>query len=128
MLAKRSACSPMGVSSRDKLKSHMGDEIGGVSAVRGVHLGGIGVRGSDDRTSLESATSLVGVAAGTGITRSALGIGSGVGGPRGVVVVEVVPSTGFAVKGEGAREFSCPLAAKRGGTEIQAFSFSLMIG
>ena len=72
--------------------------------------------------------SLVGAVAGTGITRSALGVGSGIGSPRGVVVVEVVPSTGFVVKGEGAREFSCPLAAERGGTEIQVFSFSLMIG
>ena len=103
----------------------MGDEVGGVGAVKGVHLGGVGVRGGDGRTLLESATSLIGVAAGTGVTRSALGIGSGVGGPRGVVNVEVLPSTGFAVKGEGAREFSCPLAAERGGTEIQTSSFSL---
>ena len=46
------------------------------------------------------------------------------------MVVEVLPSTDFMAKGEGAREFSCPLAAERGGTKIQAFSFSLgmMIG
>ncbi len=105
----------------------MGDEVGGVSAVKGVHLGGVGVWGGDGRTSSELATSLIGVVAGTGVTWSALGVGSGVGGPRGVVVVEVLPSTDFRAKGEGAREFSCPLAARRGGTEIQAFSFSLGI-
>ena len=59
-----------------------------MSAVKGIHLGGVGVRGGDVRTSLEVATSLVGLAAGTGITRSALGIdGRGEGGPRGVMVV-----------------------------------------
>ena len=101
-----------------------------MGAVKGVHLGGVGVWGGDGCTSLESVTSLVSAAAGTGVTRSALGVGSGVGDPQGVVVVEVLPSTDFAAKGEGAREFSCPLAAERGGTEIQAFSFSLgmMIG
>ena len=73
--------------------------------------------------------SLVGAVAGTGVTRSALGVGSGVGGPRGVMVVEVLPSTDFVVKGEGAREFICPLTAERGGTEIQAsFSLGMMIG
>ena len=93
----------MGVSSRDERKSHTGDEGGGVGAVKGVHLGGIGVRGGDDRTSSESATSLVSVAAGTGVTRSALGVDSGVGSPRRVVVIEVLPSTDFVAKGEGAR-------------------------
>ena len=54
----------------------------GVSAVKGIHLGGVSVRGSDDRTPLEAATSLVGIAAGTGITRSALGVdGHGGGSP-----------------------------------------------
>ena len=73
--------------------------------------------------------SLVNVAAGTGVTQSALGVDSGVGGPRRVVVVKVLPSTDFVAKGEGAREFSCPLAAERGGTEIQAsFSLGMMIG
>ena len=74
--------------------------------------------------------SLAGLTAGTGVTRSALGVGRGVGGPRGVVVVEVLPSTDFVAKGEGAREFSSPLISERGGTEIQTFSgsFSLMMG
>ena len=100
-----------------------------MGAVKGVHLGGVGVWGGDGCTSSESATSLVGLAAGTGVTRSALGVGSGIGGPRGVVVVEVLPSTDCAAKGEGAREFSCPLAAERGGTKIQAsFSLGIMIG
>ena len=81
VVAEKSACNPPGVSSRDERKSHTGDEVG-VSAVKGIHLGGVGVRGGDDRTSVESATSLAGLTAGTGGTRSALGIGShGVGGP-----------------------------------------------
>ena len=100
----------------------------GVSAVKGIHLGGVGVRGNDDRTSLESATSLAGLTAGTGITRSALGVGGrGVGGPRGVVVIKVLPSSDFMAEGEGAKEFSSPLTSKRGGTKI-TFSFSLMMG
>ena len=107
----------------------MGDEVG-VSAVKGIHLGGVGVRGGDDRTSSESATSLAGSTAGTGVTQSALGIGRGVGGPRGVMVVEVLPSTDFVAKGVGTKEFSSPLISERGGTEIQtfSFSFSLMMG
>ena len=125
VLAERSACSPTGVSSCDERKSHTGDEVGGISAVKGIHLGGIGVRGSDGRTSSESVMSLAGSMARTGVTRSALGINRGAGGPRGVVVVEVLPSTDFVAKGEGAKEFSSPLVSKRGGTEIQAFSFSL---
>ena len=130
MLAEGSACSPTGVSSRDKRKSRTGDEVGSVGAVKGVHLGGIGVQGGDGHTSSESVTSLISAAAGTGVTRSALGVGNGMGGPRGVVDVEVLLSTDFAAKGEGAREFSCPSAAERGGTEIQTSSFSLgmMIG
>ena len=100
----------------------------GVSAVKGIHLGGIGVRGSDDRTSLELAMSLAGLTASTGITRSALGGGGrGIGGPRGVVVVEALPSLNFTAEGEGAKEFSSPLTSERGGTEI-TFSFSLMMG
>ena len=100
----------------------------GVSAVKGIHLGGVGIRGGDDRTSLEAATSLVGVAAGTGITRSALGIdGHGGGGPREVVVVEVLPSSDFTAKGEGAKELISPLTSERGGIKIM-FSFSLMMG
>ena len=127
MLADRSACSPTGVSARDKRKLRTGDEIG-VSAVKGIHLGGIGVQGGDDHTSLESATSLAGLTAGTGITRSALGSGGcGAGGPRGVVFVEVLPSLDFMAKGEGAKEFSSPLTSERGGTEM-TFSFSLMMG
>ena len=124
------SCSPTGVSSRDKRKSHTGDKIGGVeSVVKGVHLGGVGVRGDDGTTSSGLVTSLTGSAAGTGFTRSAQGVGSGIGSPRGVVVVEVLPSsfTGFMAKGEGTKEFSCPLASKRGGTEIQVLSFSLGI-
>ncbi len=70
--------------------------------------------------------SLVGSMAGAGVTQSALGVG--VGGPRGVVVVEVLLSSIFVAKGEGAKEFSSPLVAKRGGTEIQVLSFSLMMG
>ena len=69
--------------------------------------------------------SLAGSMAGTGVTRSVLGVGRGVGGPRGVVVIEVLPSTDFVAKGEGAREFSSPLVSERGGTKIQTFSFSL---
>ena len=99
-----------------------------MSAVKGIHLGGVGVRGSDVRTSLELATSLVGLMASAGITRSALGgDGHGAGGPRGVMVVEVLPSSDFTAKREGAKEFSSPLTSKRGGTEM-TFSFSLMIG
>ena len=127
MLADKSACSPTGVSTRDKRKSRTGDEIG-ISAVKGIHLGGVGVRGGDDRTSLESAMSLAGLTAGTGGARSALDIGGhGVGGPRGVVIIEALPSLEFTAEGEGAKEFTSPLTSKRGGTKI-TFSFSLMIG
>ncbi len=102
----------------------------GMSAVKGIHLGGVGVRGGNDHTPLEAATSLIGVAAGTGITRSALGVdGRGGGGPRGVVVVEVLLSLDFTAKGEGAKELISPLTSKRGGIKITfSFSFSLMMG
>ena len=102
----------------------------GMSAVKGIHLGGIGVRGGEVRTSLESARSLIGLTAGTGITQSALGIdGRGGGSPRGVVVIKVLPSSNFMAKGEGAKEFNSPLMSKRGGIEIMfSFSFSLMMG
>ena len=134
VLAETSARNPTGVPVHDERKSCMGDEVGGISAVEGEHLGDVGIRwGSDDRTSTESATSLVGSAAGAGATWSALGVGKGVGGPREVVVVEVLPSTEFTTKGategEGVREFNCPWAAERGGTEIQAsFSLGIMMG
>ena len=129
VVAEKSAFNPTGVSSRSEQKSHMGDEVG-VSAVKGIHLGGIGVRGGDDRTLAESATSLAGLTAGTGVTRSVLGISNrGVGSPRGVVVIEALPSSDFMAKGEGAKEFSSPLTSERGGTEITfSFSFSLMMG
>ena len=98
----------MGVSSREE-KSCTGDEIGDVhGAVNGICLGGVGIRRGDDTTS--SATSLIGSAS-TGFTGSAqdvgVVIGIGVGGPRGVVTVEVLPSTGtdFAAKGEGTNKF-----------------------
>ncbi len=100
--------------------------MGGIGAVNGVHLGGVGIRGDGGRTPSESAMSLAGSTAGTGVTRSVLGVGRGVGGPRGVVVVEVLLSmTNFVAKGEGAKELSCPLVSERGGTEIQVLSFSL---
>ena len=129
VVAEGSACScgPTGVSSHDERKSRTGDEIGGIAgAVKGVHIGGVGIRWDDGTTS--SATSLAG-SAGTGFTWSAQGVGRGIGSPRGVVVVEVLPSTvtGFTAKGEGTKEFSCPLASERGGTEIQVLSFSLGI-
>ncbi len=129
MVAEKSAFDPTGVSSHDERKSHTGDEIG-VSAVKGIHLGGVSVRGSDDRTLAESATSLAGLTAGSGVTRSALGVGGrGEGGPQGVVVVEALPSLEFTAKGEGAKEFNSPLTSERGGTEITfSFSFSLMMG
>ena len=129
MLADRSVCSPTGVSARDERKSRTGDEIG-ISTVKGIHLGGVGVRGGDDRTSLESATSLAGLTASTGGARSALDVGGrGVGSPRGVMIIEGLPSLEFTAEGEGAKEFSSPLTSKRGGTEIIfSFSFSLMIG
>ena len=129
MVAEKSAFDPTGVSSHDERKSRTGDEIG-VSAVKGIHLGGVGVRGGDDRTSAELATSLAGLTAGTGVTHSALGVGGcGVGGPRGVVVVEVLLSLDLTAEGEGANEFSSPLMSERVGTEITfSFSFSLMIG
>ncbi len=129
MVTERSAFNPTGVSSCDERKSHTGDEVG-VSAVKGIHLGGVGVQGGDDRTLSESATSLAGSTASTGVTRSALGIGGrDAGGPRGVVVVEVLPSSDFTAKGEGAKEFNSPLTSERGGTEITfSFSFSLMMG
>ena len=129
MGAGDSACSrgPTGVSSHED-KSCTGDTIGGV---HGVRLGGIGVRRGDDTT---STTSLVS-SAGTGSTGSAQDVGVAAGGPRGVVSVEVLPSTctDFVAKGEGTNEFSCPLASKRGGTEIQSLSisfgvFGVMIG
>ena len=127
MLADKSACSPTGISARNERKSCTGDEIG-VSTVKGVHLGGVSVRGGDDRTSLESLTSLAGMTASTGGARSALDIdGRGVGGPRGVVIVEALPSLEFTAEGEGAKEFTSPLTSEREGTEI-TFSFSLMIG
>ena len=99
--------------------------MGGIGAVKGVHLGGVGVQGNDGSTSSESATSLTGSTAGTGFTRSAQGVGRGVGGPQGVMVIEVLPSTvtDFTAKGEGTKEFSCPLASERGGTKIQTLSF-----
>ena len=66
--------------------------------------------------------------AGAGGTRSALGgDGRGAGGPRGVVVIEVLLSSDFMAKGEGVKEFNSPLTSKRGGTEM-TFSFSLMMG
>ena len=118
----------MGVSSHEGGKSHTGDEIGNVrSAVNGVCLGGIGVRRGDG-----TATSLVG-SAGTGSTGSVQGIGvvADVGGARGVVTVEVLPSTftDFAAKGEGTNKLICPLASKRGGIKIQSFSaFGVIMG
>ena len=99
-----------------------------VSAVKGIHLGGVGVQGSDVRTFLEAATSLVGLTASAGVTRSALGDdGRDAGGPRGVMVVKVIPSSDFTAEGEGVKEFNYPLTSKRGGTEM-TFSFSLMMG
>ena len=101
-----------------------------MSAVKGIHLGGVSVRGGDVRTLAESATSLAGLTAGTGVSQSALGIGSrGIGGPQGVVVVEALPSSDFMAEGEGAKEFSSPLTSERGGTKITfSFSFSLIMG
>ena len=133
-LAETSARNPTGVPSHDGQKSRTGDEVGSISAVEGEHLGDVGIWwGGDDRTSMESVTSLVGWTAGAGATWSALGIGDGVGGPREVVVVEVVPSTEFTTKGategEGVNEFNCPWAAGRGGTKIQvSFSLGIMTG
>ena len=72
--------------------------------------------------------SLVGLTAGAGVTRSALGSdGCDAGGPRGVVVIEALPSSDFTAKGEGVKEFNSPLISERGGIEM-TFSFSLMIG
>ena len=100
----------------------------GVSTVKGIHLGGVGVWGGDVRTSLELSTSLIDLTAGAGVTRSALSSdGRDAGGPRGVVVVKALPSSDFMAKGEGAKEFNSPLTSERGGTEM-TFSFSLMIG
>ena len=138
----------MGVSSYKGRKSHTGDEIGGIhggvhSGVHGgvhggthsgVHgadtgtcLGGIDVWCDDGTTSSGLVTSLIG-SAGTGSTWSTqgVGIGIGIGGSRGVVAIKVLPSvyTDFTAKGEGTNEFICPLASKRGGTEIQSLSVS----
>ena len=101
-----------------------------MSAVKGIHLGGVGVRGGDDHTSLEAVASLVGLTAGSGVARSALGIGGrGIGSPRGVVIVGALPSLESTAEGEGAKEFNSPLTSERGGTEITfSLSFSLMIG
>ena len=97
----------------------MGDVRG---LINGVCLGGVGVRRGDG-----TVTSLVS-SAGTGFTGSVQGIGvvTGVGGARGVVTVEVPPSTytDFATEGEGTNEFICPLASKRGGVKIQSSSIS----
>ncbi len=108
----------MGVSSCEERKSRTGDKIGDVrGAVNGVCLGGVGVR-----RDVGAAASLVS-SAGTGFTGSAQGVGvvADVGGARGVVTVEVLPSTftDFTAEGEDTNEFICPLASKRGGTEIQ---------
>ncbi len=113
----------MGVSSHEGRKSCTGDKIGNVhGAVNGVCLGGVSVQHGDG-----TATSLIG-SAGTGATGSAQGVGivAGMGGARGVVTVEVLPSmyTDFTVKGEGTNEFSCLLASKRGGIKIQSPSIS----
>ena len=106
----------------------MGDARG---MINGVSLGGIGVRRGDG-----AATSLVS-SAGAGSTGSMQGIGvvAGVGGARGVMTVEVLPSTytDFTTEGEGTNEFISPLASKRGGTKIQSSSvsfgaFGVMIG
>ena len=97
----------------------MGDVRG---VINGVCLGGVGVRRGDG-----TAMALVG-SAGTGSTRSAQGVGvvAGMGGPRGVVTIEVLPSTftDFTAEGEDTNEFICPLAFKRGGTIIQSPSVS----
>ncbi len=77
--------------------------------------------------SSESATSFTGATAGAGVSRSALGVGRGVGSPQGVMVVEVLSSTDFVAKGEGTSEFISPAVSERGGTEIHASSFSLGI-
>ncbi len=72
--------------------------------------------------------SLVGLTAGAGVTRSALGgDGHGAGGPQGVVIIEVLSSSDFTAKGEGVKEFSSPLTSERGGIEMTG-SFSLMMG
>ena len=127
MLADESACDPTGVSTRDERKLCTGDEID-VSTVKGIHLGGVGIRGSDVRTSLELAMSLVSLMAGAGVTRSALSSdGRDAGSPRGVVVVKALPSWDFTAEGEGVKEFNSPLTSERGGTEMTS-SFSLMIG
>ena len=132
--AEMSARNPTGVPAHDERKSRTGDEVSGVSAVEGEHLGDVGIRwGGNDQTSTELATSLVGSIAGAGATWSTLGVGVGVGGPQEVVVVEVIPSTEFttegATEGEGVSEFNCPWAAGRGGTEIQvSFSLGIMTG
>ena len=100
--------------------------MGKMKGSHGVGEGGclgvvsIGCRG--DAAPSWTATSLVSVS-GTGSTWSARGIG----GLRGVVVIKDVLSTrtGLAAKGQGVREFTCPLVFKKGGTEIQEFSLSL---
>ena len=71
------------------------------SVINGVCLGGVGVRRGDG-----TATALVG-SAGTGSTGSAQGVDvvAGVGGPRGVMTIEVLPSTytDFTAEGEGTK-------------------------
>ncbi len=101
----------------------VGDETEGTHNVcRGICLGGIDVWCRGEAAPSEMATSLVGTP-GTGFTWSA----RGVGGSGGVVVVEEVPSTctDFTAKEQGVREFTCPLAFERGGTEMQELSLSL---
>ena len=87
-----------------------------------VCLGDVGVWCGGDTTPSEAAMSLVGTSR-TGSTWSAQGMGRS----RGVVVVEEVPSmrSDFTAKGQGVSEFTCPLAAERGGTEMQELSLSL---
>ncbi len=96
----------------------MGDARG---VINGICLG-VGVRRGDG-----TAMSLIG-SAGTGSTGPTQGVGAvaGVGGTRGVVTVEVLPSTytGFVAEREGTNKFICPFASKRGGTEIQSSSVS----
>ena len=113
----------MGVTSREGEKSRTEDEMGDARGViNGVCLGGVGVRRGDG-----AAMSLVG-SAGTGSTRSTQGVGvvAGMGGARGVVTVEVLPSTytDFTTEGGGTNKFICPWVSERGGTEIQSSSVS----
>ncbi len=118
-------CGERGITARREPRVICTGEMEGMHGVgEGGRLGVVGVGRKGDTAPLQAAASLIGVS-GAGSTWSTWGVG----GLRGVVVVEDIPSTcaGLTAKRQGAREFTCPLVSKKGGTEIQELSLSLRV-